>query len=214
MNAYYEAAQDGVCAPFKAGALHACKRTFPKGVVLVQEGDESDSFYIIESGRVKVFGSDEEGNEIIFNVKGPGSYFGEMAALDGAPRSASVETMEKSQVCVVPKSEFQRVLSQHPALALELAKCMARRMRATTRSVKSLALTDVSGRVARTLLELATEQDGQTCVEGLTNRDLANMVGASREMVCRIMKGLVAEGLVERDGRRLIISESLSQACQ
>ena len=213
MSAYYECAENGAQELFSDGVFHSYRRTYAKGVVLVNEGDESDSFYMIESGKVRVFGSDEEGNEITYNVKGPGSYFGEMAALDGVARSASVETTEKSQICVVPKSEFQRVLSEHPSLLLELAKCMARRMRALTGSVKNLALMDVCGRVARTLLEFAEEQNDQLVVEGLSHRDIASMVGAPREVVNRIMQELAAVGCIRREGKRLIISESLSQAC-
>ena len=117
----------------------------------MSEGDETDSFYIIVSGRVKVFVSDEEGREIVLGTQGPGDYFGEMV-LDGSPRSASVMTLEPARFAVIPKSRFRDFLHAHPDFSIHLVEKLIRRTRALTENVKSLALIDVYGRVARMLL--------------------------------------------------------------
>ena len=172
--------------------------TFPKNTVLIEEGEQSDSFYIIQRGKVKVYVSSDDKKEIILNTQGPGEYFGELAIIDDAPRSASVMTLEKSQIVVVTKPQFLECLESHPGLALEIIRMLTRRVRALTKSVKSLALLDVYGRVARALLDLATDRDGVCVIEGrITHREIANRVGASREMVSRIMKDLAAGGYIE-----------------
>ncbi|MDQ2695526.1 MAG: Crp/Fnr family transcriptional regulator, partial [Pseudomonadota bacterium] len=172
-------------------------RSYPKNAILINEGDLSDSLFIILSGRVKIFVSDEDGKEVILNIQGPGEYFGELALIDEEPRSASVMTLEPSQMAVVSKAAFQECLAAHPNLAFNLIRSLVRRVRSLTESVKSLALLDVYGRVARTLLNLASDQDGKLVIEErLTHQDIANMVGASREMVSRIMKDLTTGGYI------------------
>ena len=184
-------------------------RTFPKNAVIVNENDRSDSLYIILSGKVKVYVSDENGHEIVLGVEGTGDYFGEMV-LDEGPRSASVMTLEPSTFCIIPKEEFRQFLRQHPDFAIHLIQNLIKRARVLTENVKSLALLDVYGRVARLLLELATEQDGQLVVmEKLTQQDIANRVGASREMVSRILKDLVRGGYITVHGRQITIKQVL-----
>jgi CRP/FNR family cyclic AMP-dependent transcriptional regulator len=183
-------------------------KAFPKQAVIVNEGDETDSLYVILSGRVKVFLCDEAGKEIVLGTQGPGEYFGEMV-LDGGPRSASVMTLEPSRFAVVPKTKFREFLRNQPDFSVHLIEKLIRRTRALTDSVKSLALMDVYGRVARLLLELATEEDGKFVInEKLTQQDIANRVGASREMISKIFKDLSGGGYITIKGRRITINRT------
>jgi CRP/FNR family cyclic AMP-dependent transcriptional regulator len=197
-----------------AVAKHAITRGFPKNTVIINEGDPADSLYVILSGRVKVYLSDEHGKEIIITMLDEGDYFGELALLDDAPRSASVMTLEKSTFYVLSKRDFQECLSKFPETGIKLAMELAHRMRSVTGSVKSLALMDVYGRLARTLLNLASEEvDGKMVVEKkLTHQELANMVGASREMISRILKDLTVGGYITIDKKSIIINSKLPPA--
>lgn len=185
-------------------------RSFPKNTILMNEGDETDSLYVITSGKVKVFVSDENGKEIILNILGPGEYFGELALLDDSPRSASVMTLEDSRFSVISRSDFQQCLVDYPDIAMSLIRALAQRIRSLTDNVRSLALMDVYGRVARTLLDLAADKDGKLEIEQrLTHQDIANMVGASREMVSRIFKDLTIGHYISVDKGRITINEKL-----
>jgi len=193
-------------------SLSACLvlKAYPKNSILVNEGDETDSLFIIESGKVKVFLSDEEGKEVILNILSVGDYFGEIALLDDQPRSASVMSLENSRFWLISKKEFESWLVQYPDIALLLLKDMSSRLRFLTDNVKSLALMDVYGRVARTLLSLAKERDGRLEIEQkLTQQDIACMVGASREMVSRILKELVVGGYISVNKSIITINEKL-----
>jgi CRP/FNR family transcriptional regulator, cyclic AMP receptor protein len=193
----------------QALAAHASAQTFPRNTIIINEGDRSDSIFITVTGKVKVFLHGEDGREVVLNVHGPGEYFGEMV-LDEGPRSASVMTLEISKFLVISKTDFRDFLSTHPDFAMKLINRLMRRVRALTENVGSLALLDVYGRVARLLLELAAEQDGKLVVqERLTQKDIADRVGASREMVSRIFKDLAAGGYIQVDDRRITISKDL-----
>ncbi len=189
---------------------------FPRNTIVIHEGDDSDSLFLILSGRVKVFLTSEKGREVILNTQSTGEYFGELALLDDLPRSASVITVEKSQFCVISKTAFQEVLAHHPAIALKVIKNLTQRIRALTDNVKNLALLDVYGRVARTLLSIAVEcedEEGKMVVEPKpTHQDLGKMVGASREMVTRIMKDLVVGGYVHVENERIVIHQKLPRS--
>ncbi len=193
-------------------AQHAVTRTFQKNTVVVSEGDTTDSLYIIVSGRVKIYVSDDKGKEIVLNESGPGEYFGEMV-LDEGPRSASVMTLEPTQFLVVPKEDFKEFVAKSPEFTLHLILKLIRRVRALTNDVKSLALMDVYGRVARMLLDLAVERDGALVIESRpTQQEMANRVGASREMISRILGDLAGGGyiVVERD--QITIARTLPRA--
>jgi len=188
----------------KMAAL-ATTRTFGKSAIIVSEGDETDSLYIVLAGRAKVFVADENGREVQLNQIGPGEYFGEVT-LDGGPRSASVMALEECRCAVVKRAELSAFLERNPEFARHLVRKLAHRVRLLTESVRSLALMDVYGRVARLLLELAEERDGRLVVEeSLTHRDIASRVGASREMISRIFSDLTDGGYVRKEDRHLII---------
>jgi CRP/FNR family cyclic AMP-dependent transcriptional regulator len=186
-------------------------RTYPKRTVVFQEGDESDQLYVVLSGRVKVYLADQDGREIVLDTVGPGQYFGEMA-LDGRPRSASVITAEPSRLAVVPRANFERFLQAHPEAALGLAVTVIRRARNLTRVAGSLALLDVYGRVARLLLDGAVQEGDRLVLrERLTQKEIAARVGASREMVSRILTDLREGGFVSVDGDRIVIERTLPE---
>ena len=193
-------------AELQAISGHGITRTYPKGAVVVTEGDTTDTFFVILEGRVKVYATDDQGHEILFLTQGPGEYFGELV-LDGGTRSASVMTLEKARLLAVPKRELEEFVATNPAFALDIMKKLITRVRSLSATVKSLALMDVYGRVARVLLELAEDTDGRMAIsERLTQQDLANRVGASREMVGRILKDLAEGGYITTENSRIVIN--------
>ena len=187
-------------------AAVATVRAFSRRAIIVTEGDETDSLYVVLSGKARVFVADEKGREVQLNQIGPGEYFGEVT-LDGGPRSASVMAIEDCRCAIVKRAEFTPFLEQHPELALHIVRKLAHRVRELTENVRSLALMDVYGRVARLLLELAEEKDGKLVIgESLTHRDIAARVGASREMISRIFSDLSEGGYVRKEDGHLVIA--------
>ena len=196
-------------AELKALSERAIMRTFAKNTVVVSEGDRADSLYIVLSGRVRAYVSDDQGKEMFLSEAGKGEYFGEMA-LDEGPRSASVITLEPTRLLVVPKDDFAAFLAKSPEFALHLVRKLIRRVRALTHDVKSLALMDVYGRVARMLLELAVERDGVLVIEARPKpQEIAARVGASCEMVGKILDDLAEGGYIEIKGDRITIARAL-----
>lgn len=189
---------------------HSTTRTYPANTIMISEGDSSDSLYVMLEGEVKVYASDEQGKEVILNILGPGEYFGELALLDNEPRSASVKSLKRTKVLVITKDDFKNSLDTNSEMVYNLINALIKQVRALTSNVKSLALLDVYGRVARTLLELSTEVDGKMVIEQkLTQQDIADMVGASREMVSRILNDLVKGGYITIKNKIFTINEKL-----
>ena len=190
---------------------HGTTRSYPINSILINEGDDTDSLYVVLEGEVKVYASDEHGKEVILNILGPGEYFGELALMDNEPRSASVKTIKPTKVMIIAKQDFKKVLADNPEIAFNMIQSLSRQVRDLTNNVKSLALMDVYGRVAHTLLELASEmEDGRMVIEQkLTHQDIADMVGASREMVSRILKDLVNGGYISIKSKIVTINEKL-----
>jgi CRP/FNR family cyclic AMP-dependent transcriptional regulator len=186
-------------------------RSYPKNTVIINENDHADSLYLIESGRVKVYCSDKNGKEFIMNTLTTGDHFGELALLDDDKRSASVRTMEKSNFCIIYKEDFNQVLTQQPNIAKTLIRNLTRRVRKLTQDVKALALQDVYGRVTNVLTTLAEPRDEETSIipEKLTQQDIADRVGASREMVARILKDLTIGEYITFEGRNIVIKGKL-----
>jgi CRP/FNR family cyclic AMP-dependent transcriptional regulator len=186
-------------------------RSYPKNTVIINENDHADSLYLIESGRVKVYCSDKNGKEFIMNTLTTGDHFGELALLDDDKRSASVRTMEKSNFCIIYKEDFNQVLTQQPNIAKTLIRNLTRRVRKLTQDVKALALQDVYGRVTNVLTTLAEPRDEETSIipEKLTQHDIADRVGASREMVARILKDLTIGEYITFEGRNIVIKGKL-----
>ena len=186
-------------------AKGATVRVFPKNAIIVNEGDETDSLYVMLSGRARVYVSNAQGREIQLNMIGAGEYFGEVT-LDGGPRSASVMAAEDCRCAVVKRAELVSLTEKEPQFAVHMVRKLASRVRDLTENVRSLALMDVYGRVARLLLELAQERDGRLIIdEALTHKDIASRVGASREMISRIFSDLTAGGYVAKEDGKLVI---------
>ena len=182
-------------------------RTYPKNTVFITEGDSSDSVFVVLTGKVKVFISDTEGHEMILDTQGPGEYVGEMA-LDGNPRSASVMTLEPSTFAVVAREPIREAIRKNPDFALDMISKIIDRARLATNSVKDLALLDVYGRVARLLLNMAVEKDGKLQIpDKLTQQEIAERVGASRDMVSRIFRDLTAGGYITVENRFITINK-------
>jgi CRP/FNR family cyclic AMP-dependent transcriptional regulator len=195
-------------AELRALAERSVTRSYPKQAIIVTEGDESDSLYLILGGRVKIYLADEHGKELILAIKGPGQYFGEMV-LDEQPRSASVMTLEAAQFAILSRADFRAFLLGHPAVSLQLIQNLIRVARGLNRNVRNLAMLDVYGRVARILLELAVERDGKLVIpEKLTQKDIAARVGASREMINRILRDLTTGGYVSVTDGRITINNA------
>jgi CRP/FNR family cyclic AMP-dependent transcriptional regulator len=186
-------------------AAHGGVRKYPAQAILINEGDSSDSLYIVLSGLLRVYASSENGREVVLAEHGPGEYLGELA-LDGEKRSVSVKALEPTTCCVVPGAQLREFLAGNPEFALHLTQKLIRMVRRLTEQVKSLALQDVYGRIARVLMELSDESGDERIVRfKLTQQDIADRVGSSREMVNRVMKELTAGGYVAlRDGRHVI----------
>jgi len=186
-------------------------RSYPRGSFILRAGEETDALYIILSGRAKVLIPDEEGHEVILTVMGPHEFFGEMGLLDDLPRSASVETLEACEMLRLSKAGFINVLKDNFELAMLIIRNLVRRMRDADRKIESLALIDVYGRVARLLIDMAQNVEGKWVVEHAPpKQEIARMIGASREMVSRVVKDLHAKGLIRAEKRRIQILDKQS----
>jgi CRP/FNR family cyclic AMP-dependent transcriptional regulator len=184
-------------------------RTFARNTVLINEGDVGDALYVILSGRVKVYSSNEAGREFVIDFHGAGEYVGEMT-LDGEARSASVMTVEPTTCAVVNRAQFRDFILAHPDFAMHLIDRLIHRLRVTTGNLKSLALSDVYGRFVRLLNTLSQDVDGKSIVpEKLTQQDIADRVGASRDMIGKLMKDLVAGGYLAVEDRTIAILKKL-----
>jgi CRP/FNR family cyclic AMP-dependent transcriptional regulator len=181
-------------------------RSFPKNAVIINEGDKGESLFVILSGRVKVYVSDDDGREMVLDIHGPGDYVGEMA-LDGRPRSASVMTLEPVSCSIVTREDLRAAIAANPDVAMGLIATLIERARIATDNVKNLALMDVYGRVARLLLQLARDDGSGSLVvpERMTQQDIADRVGASRDMISRIFKDLTVGGYVTVENRSITI---------
>jgi len=186
-------------------ATAATVRAFPKHAVIVTESDATDTIYVMLAGRARVYVSDEKGREVVLNQLGPGEYFGEIT-MDGGPRSASVMAIEECRCALIRRAELTAIIERNPDFALHVVRKLAHRVRELTDNVRSLALMDVYGRVARLLLELAEQKDGQLVIlEPLTHKEIASRVGASREMISRIFSDLNDGGYLRKEEDRLVI---------
>ncbi len=206
------------CAPLdqpllqRIAAQGGVKR-YPAHAVIIHEGDSADTLFILLSGRVKVYASSESGKEVVITTHGAGEYVGELA-LDGGMRSASVMTLEPTTCSLVTAATLRAFVATHPDFAQHLILKLIARVRQATDSVKSLALQDVYGRVVGLLQQLAPGDDGapRIVAERLTQQDIAERVGSSREMVSRILKELTVGGYLLNDAGRITLLKKLPAA--
>jgi CRP/FNR family transcriptional regulator, cyclic AMP receptor protein len=184
------------------------KRRFKRGELIVEQGKKTNALFIILTGRARVVTSDNRGREVILATLAPGDHLGEMSLIDNEPHSATVRAEVTTDTLVLGRIEFARCLPENTSMAYAVMKGLVQRLRSADRKIESLALMDVYGRVARALLEFATtEVNGQMVIkERISRQDVAKMVGASREMVSRVMKDLEERGFFETlpDGTTLI----------
>ena len=186
-------------------------RSYPRNSFILRAGEETDALYLVLSGRVKVLIPDEEGHEVILSILGPHEYFGEMGLLDDQARSASVETLESCEMLRLSKAGFTNILKDNFELAMLIIRNLVKRLREADRKIESLALIDVYGRVARLLIDMAKNLDGRWVVEHAPpKQEIARMIGASREMVSRVVKDLQGKGLIRAEKRRIYVLDKVS----
>ena len=207
---FFSAVTDEVLHELAAKAKYA---KFLKNATIISEGDETTSLYVLLSGRVRVFSSFEEGREITLLTQEAGSYFGELALLTQEPRSASVITLEKTECGVIAKADFLSWLQAHPDVAITLLGVLSEKIRTLTERVKQLALSNVYERTVRELQLMARKEGEQLVIENMpTQQELANIVGASREMINKIIKGLIKGGYIAQQDKALVIVNKLPNA--
>ena len=188
------------------------KRRFRRGEIIVEHGRKSNALFILLTGRARVLTADARGREVILAVLQPGDYVGEMSLIDNEPHSATVRAEIQTDMLLLGRAEFARCLPEGSSLSYAILRGLVQRLRNADRQIESLALLDVYGRVARTLLDMA-EDEGDTKIirSKVSRQDLAKVVGASREMVSRVMKDLEERGMVEtQENGSVIIKERLA----
>lgn len=186
------------------------RKSVPRSTTIMSSGDPTDSMYIVLSGRLKVMMSDAEGKEVILTILGPGEIFGEMGLIDDEPRSASVVAIEPCELLYISKRDFKKCLAENFEMTMGVMRGLVRRLREADRKIGSLALLDVYGRVARLLLDMSETVDGEKIVtKRLPKQDIAKMIGASREMVSRVMKDLQMGGYIEMRGSNIVLRDTI-----
>jgi CRP/FNR family cyclic AMP-dependent transcriptional regulator len=186
------------------------RKSTPRSTTVMAGGDATDSLYIVLSGRLKVMMSDADGKEVILSILGPGEFFGEMGLIDDAPRSASVVAIESCELLCIAKRDFKKCLAENFEMTMAVMRGLVRRLREADRKIGSLALLDVYGRVARLLLDMSENVEGEKIVtKRLPKQDIAKMIGASREMVSRVMKDLQMGGYIEVRGSNIVLRDTI-----
>jgi CRP/FNR family transcriptional regulator, cyclic AMP receptor protein len=186
------------------------RKSATRSTTVMAGGDATDSLYIILSGRLKVMMSDSDGKEVILSILGPGEFFGEMGLIDDAPRSASVVAIESCELLSIAKRDFKKCLAENFEMTMAVMRGLVRRLREADRKIGSLALLDVYGRVARLLLDMSETVEGEKIVtKRLPKQDIAKMIGASREMVSRVMKDLQMGGYIEVRGSNIVLRDTI-----
>jgi CRP-like cAMP-binding protein len=192
------------------------RRRFRKGATVFLHGDPGDDLYVVESGSVKICMTTPDGKEITLAILGPGEFFGELALMDGAPRSSNAVTMEDCQLLLLERSRFIAFVDEHPSVARRIIEVLSRRLRDNNELVQDAAFFDVAGRLARVILRLAdsvgSDEGGAiTISRRLTQNDLAGMIGTTRESVNKWLTFYERQGLIDRNGglMRVLDAEGL-----
>jgi CRP/FNR family cyclic AMP-dependent transcriptional regulator len=187
--------------PEQAEALAATvsKKRFKRGEILVEQGKKTDSLYIVLTGRTRVLMTDSKGREVILATLASGDYVGEMSLIDNAPHSATVVADQQVDVLVLGRDSFLRCLGENIEMAHAVMRVLVQRLRKASENISSLALVGVYGRVAKVLLESAVpDANGDLLIRDKVSRqDIAKMVGASREMVSRVMNDFEEQGFIQ-----------------
>ena len=188
------------------------RKKYKKGSIILLEEETGAALFVIISGKVKIVRTDDEGREVILSILGENDFFGEMSILDGLSRSASVVAITKTELFMIHRRDFLKLMQDVPSVAISLLKEMTMRLRKADSQIKSLSLKDATGRVANVILQLAddigTIRKGRVEIDELPlQQDLANMAGTSRETISRVVHSFIKKGLVEMRGNKLIISD-------
>ena len=190
-------------------ADRAIERTYKKGQLIFYQGDPAEALFIVIEGRIKVVVVNEDGNEMLLVTLEALDVFGEVALIDGEPRSASAETLEQTRVLVLTRATFLEALRESPAMTESLLRSLGAVLRRLTEQTADLVFLDLHGRVAKLLVGLAEKngltQAGSELDLQLTQSDLASMVGGSRQSVNQILKSFERRGFVELHGRKLVL---------
>jgi CRP/FNR family cyclic AMP-dependent transcriptional regulator len=188
------------------------RRSAPRGSAIVREGEPADVLYIVVSGRLKVMMGEADGKETILSILGPGEFFGEMGLIDENPRSATVVAIEPCEMLALTRRDFRRCLVENANLAMAVMRVLVQRLRDADRKIGSLAMLDVYGRVARLLLDMSETVDGRRVVaKRISKQDIAKMIGASREMVHKVMKDLQVSGYIEVQGSTIVLRDKSAE---
>jgi CRP/FNR family transcriptional regulator, cyclic AMP receptor protein len=186
-------------------------RSFPAGVRVFHEGDHSDACYLVRRGDLRVTREHPDGRAIALATLGPGDIFGELAMLDGEARSASVETLTDSELLALPAADVRRLLADHPGISVKLIAALTKRLRETNERVARQSFQTVPSRVAGVLTQLIAEESATTGSQGITIRmtqaDLAQLAGTSRESVSRFLATLERAGVVQVGRGRVTVVE-------
>ena len=185
------------------------KKEFKRNQALISEGDYSRSLFLIQTGRTKVFSNDEEGKQTIFAFLGAGDYCGELSLLDAEPRSASVVALEKTIALQLNYTPFNAFLKTHPEISYSIFKTLTARIRQMDRTICNLTSLDTYGRIVQLLYQEAQDKNGTMITERLTQQDIAEMVGSSREMVSRILTELRKGKYIAINKKRITIEKRL-----
>ena len=195
----------------------AIRKHYAKDAVVFFENEEGDFFFMILDGRIKVTILGDDGREVILSLLGAGDFFGEMALLDNEPRSATAIAVEDSELLSLHRTDFQSVLSDKTSIAASLMRILSGRLRKANHQISTLALLDVYGRVARVIVDMAREEgrrlkDGRIAFRRATHQEIANRIGTTRETVTRMLKDLERQGLIQVDGREIVLEPNFEQA--
>lgn len=205
----FAALDDGAAAALR-GAMR--RRTMHRGDVLFHEGDQGDALYVVLEGKIKIGLTAADGRENMLAVLGPGEMFGELSLFDPGPRTAAATALSDAELAELPHDALRPLLTGHPEVASHLLQALARRLRRTNEAMADLVFSDVPGRVAKALLDLADRfgepgPDGLHVAHGLTQEELAQLVGASRETVNKALADFAARGWIRIEARAVVVHD-------
>jgi CRP/FNR family transcriptional regulator, cyclic AMP receptor protein len=188
------------------------RKKYKKGSIILLEEETGAALFVIVSGKVKIVRMDDDGREVILSILGESDFFGEMAILDGLTRSASVVATTKSELFMIHRRDFLKLMNDYPMVAIALLRELTGRLRKADAQIKSLSLKDAAGRVANVILQLADEigmfRKGRVEIDELPlQQDLANMAGTSRETISRMVHRFIKKGYLQMQGNKLIIND-------
>ena len=185
---------------------------YKKNAIILGSGEQSDSIYLIKTGRVRAFRDSDEGRQITLNTIDEGEIFGELAAISNEPRVATIETLEDTTTLIISQAQFLELIGRQPYVALTLVRVLVERVQAMSIDLSDIALLEMYGRVARVLMKKGEQVEGEWIIESLTHQEIANLTGSSRETVSRIIKMLRQKDLIETHGRKIVLKPSLMES--